>query len=74
MRTLPRQEGRMGGNAALGYGDGFLRLPGNEVLIRGKRVKMIGTECLDMCMVHLDEPLPLGEEVVVIGQQGHEAI
>ena len=62
------------GTLAMGYGDGFLRLPGNEVLIRGKRVKIIGTECLDMCMVHLDEPLPMGEEVVVVGCQGGEEI
>jgi alanine racemase len=62
------------GTLAMGYGDGFLRLPGNEVLIRGKRVKIIGTECLDMCMVHLDETLPMGEEVVVVGRQGNEEI
>ena len=68
------KKGELVGTLALGYGDGFLRLPGNEVLIRGKRVKIIGTECLDMCMVSLTEPLPMGEEVVVIGQQGTEAI
>ena len=68
------KRGEMVGTLALGYGDGFLRLPGNEVLIRGRRVPVIGTECLDMCMVRLDERLPMGEEVVVIGQQGNEAI
>ena len=67
-------KGELVGTLALGYGDGFLRLPGNEVLIRGKRVKIIGTECLDMCMVHLDERLPMGEEVVIIGRQGNEEI
>ena len=68
------QKGELVGTLAIGNGDGFLRLPGNEVLIRGKRVKIIGTECLDMCMVHLDEQLPMGEEVVVIGRQGNEEI
>lgn len=67
-------KGEWVGTLPVGYGDGFHRYPGNEVLIRGKRVRVIGTECLDMCMVHLDEPLPLGEEVVLIGQQGEEAI
>jgi alanine racemase len=58
----------------LGYGDGFRRIPGNDVLIRGKRVPVVGNVCTDMCMVRLPEALPLGEEVVVIGQQGQEAI
>ncbi len=68
------RQGEWVGALPLGYGDGFLRFPGNEVLIRGKRAPVIGTECLDMCMVRLAERLPLGEEVVVIGQQGDEAI
>lgn len=68
------KKGEWIGTLALGYGDGFLRLPDNEVLIRGKRVKIVGTECLDMCMVHLDEPLPVGEEVVVLGRQGDQEI
>lgn len=68
------KHGEWVGALPLGYGDGFLRFPGNEVLIRGKRVPVVGTECLDMCMVRLEGPLPMGEEVVVIGQQGDEAI
>ena len=58
----------------VGYGDGFRRVPGNEVLIRGKRTPVVGTVCTDMCMVRLTEPLPVGEEVVLIGRQGDEAI
>lgn len=58
----------------VGYGDGFRRIPGNEVLICGKRTPIIGTVCTDMCMVRLPELLPVGEEVVLIGSQGDEAI
>jgi len=64
------------GVLAIGYADGFRRVPGNEVLIAGKRVKVIGSVCMDQCMVQLhDVPeVKIGDEVVIIGQQGKETI
>ena len=56
------KKGELVGALPLGYGDGFLRFPGNEVLIRGKRMPVIGTECLDMCMLRLDDALPVGKK------------
>ena len=59
------------GVIAVGYGDGLRRRPGNYVLIRGKRVPIVGTVCMDQCMVNLDE-IPdalVGDEVVIIGKQ-----
>jgi len=59
------------GVIAVGYGDGLRRRPGNYVLIRGKRVPIIGTVCMDQCMVNLDE-IPdavIGDEVIIIGKQ-----
>jgi alanine racemase len=58
----------------VGYGDGFRRLPGNEVLIGGERVPVRGRLCMDQTMIHLSKGYPFGEEVVLIGQQGHECI
>lgn len=66
----------------VGYADGYSRLlrGSAEVLIRGKRVPVVGSICMDQCMISL---LPLGEEaasikqgeeVVLIGTQGDESI
>lgn len=59
------------GVIAVGYGDGLRRRNGNQVLIRGKKVDIVGTVCMDQCMVQLDE-LPeaeIGDEVVIMGNQ-----
>ena len=59
------------GVIAVGYGDGLRRRPGNFVLIHGKRVPIIGTVCMDQCMVNLDEipDAAVGDEVNIIGKQ-----
>ncbi|MCR8844085.1 alanine racemase [Paenibacillus sp. SC116] len=64
----------------VGYADGYSRLLSGkaEMLIRGKRVPVIGRICMDQCMVSLaplgDEAaeIRVGEEVVLIGTQ-HDA-
>ncbi len=64
------------GVVPVGYGDGYRRVPGNEVLIGGKRVPVVGKVCMDQLMVHLGE-LPeaaIGDEVVLLGTQGEEKI
>lgn len=64
------------GVIAAGYGDGLRRQPGNQVLIRGRKLPIIGSVCMDQCMVQLDE-LPeaaIGDEVVIIGRQGNAEI
>jgi len=58
----------------VGYGDGFRRLPGNQVLIDGQRAPVVGRVCNDMCMVRLPHAVPAGTEVVLIGRQGSEEI
>jgi alanine racemase len=62
------------GALPLGYGDGFRRVTNNEVLIGGMRVPVVGRVCMDQCMIRLPRRFPLGEEVVVIGEQGDQAI
>jgi alanine racemase len=64
------------GVVPVGYGDGYRRVPGNEVLIGGKRTPVVGKVCMDQLMVHLGE-LPeaaIGDEVVLLGTQGEEEI
>ena len=61
----------------IGYGDGYRRALSNrgEVLIRGKRHPIAGTICMDQFMVDVgDSEVYVGDEVVLIGQQGKEEI
>lgn len=53
---------------------------GGEVLVKGNRVPVIGRVTMDMIMVDLTDlisagiPIEVGEEVVLIGEQGRERI
>ena len=60
----------------VGYGDGFRRVNGNMALIHGQRVPVVGSVCMDQCMIQLDSipDAQIGDEVVLIGQQGAEQI
>ncbi|MBN2048576.1 MAG: alanine racemase [Anaerolineaceae bacterium] len=59
-----------------GYGDGYRRVEGNTVLIHGKRVRIVGSVCMDQCMINLDDipEAQVGDEVVLIGKQDSEEI
>jgi alanine racemase len=61
-----------------GYGDGLPRLLSNRgsVLVRGRRVPIVGRVCMDMCMADVtDVPdVAMDEEVVIIGRQGEAEI
>jgi alanine racemase len=62
----------------VGYADGFNRNLSNkgEALIRGERCPVRGRVCMDQCIVgvsHLKE-VEVGDEVVLIGRQGNDAI
>ena len=62
----------------VGYGDGLSRRLSNvgEVLIEGKRARIIGRVCMDKIMVDLTEveSVKIGSEVVIIGKQGEEIV
>ncbi|MCK4224502.1 MAG: alanine racemase [candidate division Zixibacteria bacterium] len=62
----------------LGYADGYSRLLSNkgEVLIRGKRAKVVGRVCMDAFMVDVSHipNVKVGDEVVVMGKQGKDEI
>ncbi len=62
----------------VGYADGWGRLLSNrgQVLIRGRRVPIIGRVCMDMTMVDVTglPDVRVGDEAVLIGRQGTEEI
>ncbi len=60
----------------IGYGDGFRRIDNQEVLVGGKRVRVVGRVCMDQCMLQLDAvpEAKVGDEVVLIGTQGGETL
>ena len=61
----------------IGYADGIPRslgLAGGEVLIRGRRRPIVGVVTMDQLMVACDDDVQIGDEVVLIGEQGDERI
>jgi alanine racemase len=62
----------------IGYGDGYNRLLSNrgEVLLRAKRVPIVGRICMDMTMADVTdvEDASPGDEVVLMGRQGEGEI
>ena len=60
-----------------GYADGLdRRMSGRAfMLVRGKRVPVVGSVCMDMTMIDVTGlEVSTGDEVVIVGQQGTEEI
>ncbi len=94
VKTLPPQAGISYGSKyvtedneviatlPIGYADGYSRMLSGkaEVLIRGRRIPVVGTICMDQCMVSMQtfaeeaKEIQVGEEVVLIGQQSGDCI
>jgi alanine racemase len=72
---LTIQEERIG-TVPVGYADGFRRVDGNQVLVGGKFVDVVGRVTMDQILVQLDEVphAAVGDEVVIIGEQDGAAI
>ncbi|MED3662979.1 alanine racemase [Ureibacillus terrenus] len=63
------------GTIPIGYADGLIRkYSGQDVLIDGKRVPIVGRICMDQCMIALPAAYNIGEKVVLIGKQKNEEI
>jgi len=62
----------------IGYSDGYPRTLSNraEVLIKGKRARLRGRVCMNLCMVDISDidGVEPGDEVIVLGSQGQETI
>ncbi|MBP1965214.1 alanine racemase [Paenibacillus aceris] len=66
------------GTLPIGYADGFSRMLSSkaEVLVRGKRVPVVGRICMDQCMINVSDVKDVQslDEVVLIGEQDGERI
>ncbi|MFA6670245.1 MAG: alanine racemase [Bacillota bacterium] len=62
----------------LGYADGYTRLLSGkaDVLVHGARVPLAGNICMDQCMIDVTgiDGVKVGDEAVLMGQQGEQSI
>lgn len=62
----------------VGYADGFCRRLSSraDVLVHGQRARVAGNICMDQCMIDVTgiADVKVGDEVVLIGQQGDDVI
>ena len=77
-RTFTTQRDSLVATLPVGYADGIPRALSNrgEVLVRSRRAPVVGRVCMDMMMVDLTgyDNVQVGDEVILIGRQGQEAI
>jgi alanine racemase len=76
-RYVTRNECRIA-TLPVGYNDGYPRFQSNKghVLVRGRRVPVVGTVCMDNTMIDVSSvpEADVGDEVVLIGRQGEQEI
>jgi alanine racemase len=62
----------------VGYADGYSRSFSNnaEVLVRGRRVPVVGRVCMDLTMIDVTDidGVSDNDEVVILGRQGNDTI
>lgn len=77
-RTWTAKENTRLGLVTVGYADGFPRSLSNKghVLVEGQKVPIVGRISMDQTIIQLpnDPKIQIGDEVVIIGQQGDEMI
>ena len=77
-RLFVAQEKRRIATIPVGYADGYARSLGGvgQVLIAGRRADVVGRVCMDQCMVDVTNipAVAVGDEVVLLGAQGGDAI
>lgn len=67
-RRFQAQQPTWIGIVPVGYADGFRRdMTGTEVLVEGMRRRVVGTISMDALAVELDERLPAGTPVTLVG-------
>jgi len=77
-RTYEAKGGERVATVPIGYADGYPRSLSNigEVLVGGKRARILGRVCMDQLMVDVSAvpDAKVGDEVVLYGRQGREEV
>ena len=77
-RTYTTQNHTKIATLPIGYADGYGRILSNkaEVLVRGERAPVVGKVTMDQTMINVGhvKDVKEGDEVVLIGEQGHNTI
>ena len=77
-RTFITKRNSLIGAIPVGYADGFSRCLSNnaEVIVRGRKVPVVGSVCMDLTMIDLTDlkQVEEGDEVVIMGRHGDETI
>ncbi len=67
--TFRAEEDTWIGTIPIGYGDGWRRsLQGFHVLLKEKKMPIVGRICMDVMMIQLDQSYEVGQKVTLIGE------
>lgn len=67
--TYEAEEEEWIGTLPIGYADGWIRkLQGQEVIVGGVRLPIVGRICMDQCMIRLPHQVSVGTVVTLIGE------
>ncbi len=74
--TFRAKEPTFAATVPIGYAEGYRRALSNraEALIRGERRPLLGRVTMDACVFGVTGEVEIGDEVVLIGEQGSEKI
>ncbi|PMP72760.1 MAG: alanine racemase [Thermodesulfovibrio aggregans] len=77
-RTFITKKNSVIGVIPVGYADGYFRKLTNraKVIVRGKKVPVVGTVCMDLTMIDLTDirEVKVDDEVILLGDLGNEKI
>ena len=74
--TFRAKEPMLAATVPVGYAEGYRRILSNraEALIRWERRPLLGRVTMDACAFRVDERVEVGDEVVLLGEQGRQSI
>jgi alanine racemase len=74
--TFKAEASMFAATVPVGYAEGYRRLLSNRAsaLARGERRPLLGRVTMDACVFGVDDGVEVGDEVVLVGEQGGESI
>ena len=74
--TFRAEEPMLAATVPVGYAEGYRRILSNraEALIRWERRPLLGRVTMDACAFRVDDRVEVGDEVVLLGEQGRQSI